>query len=42
MEFGLNFENDCIVATGVYPVHFDVIAGEAASFATGTIYVYVP
>ncbi len=42
MEFGLNFENDCIVATGVCPVHFDVIAGEAASFATGTIYVYVP
>ena len=42
LQFGLTLRNGCVSAPGVYPVRFDIIAGEAASFASVTVYIFVP
>ena len=42
LEFALELDNDCLDEPGVYPLRFEVIAGEAAAFATLRVYVYVP
>ncbi len=45
LTFGITAQNGCVgpeVEQRLFPIHVDVVAGEAASFASVTLYVYVP
>jgi hypothetical protein len=41
VEFGFDLENACAPDPGVYPIHFDLLVGESAVFASTTAYVFV-
>ena len=41
LEFGFELENSCAPDSGVYPLHFDLLVGESAVFASTSVYVFV-